>query len=230
MFDKDWFKILPSNNWPESFDKTWAAWDLTFGDTPDADETVGMVFGLSGGKTYILDMVHGQMNFLKQLDAIVALSQKWTPMITVIENKANGTAAINMLRMQAKDRGIRPPIPWASATSKINRIASAALLVEVDSLHLPEGAKWIPAFLSQLEAYPNTKNDDRADCLSIGLLYGERKFASARKKGRAGGILPSNNPPRPTINVQQTVNGVKYGGATGRPYGGGGGMYQGGRW
>jgi len=223
MINVDWFV---RDDLPTEYDLMWTAWDLTFGDGADSDETCGVLFGLKDGQTYVVDVVHGQMHFLQQLDAIEKMASQHPVSWNLIEKKANGAAAIITLRRNAAHRKIRGGlIAWASSTKKELRIAAATGFIEGGLISLPKDGKaaWLPAFLAQADAYPLVKNDDIMDAFSIGVLAAEARIMAARKKptpkGGGGGGGSSTGSMRPSVgDVQQTIGGRKFGGVGGKKW------------
>ena len=195
-------EMFPRYSTLPSMDFMWTAWDLTFGDSPESDEVVGLVFGMSGVEIYIIDMVHGHWHFNQQVGAIVDTAGRYPDATRhYIEKKANGAAAISSIKRNIKGQGVRGVTAWASATKKEIRIASASGYIEAGDVHLPESAPWLGHFIAQVCAYPFTTHDDVIDALSIGLLAMEVKITRKLKHGRG---------------VQQTIGSTKYGGKTGR--------------
>ena len=220
MIDVSWFV---RDDLPTTYDLMWTAWDLTFGDEPDSDETCGILFGLKDSRTYVVNVVHGQMNFLAQLDAIEELGSKHPISWNFIEKKANGAAAIITLQRNAGHRRLRGGlIAWQSSTKKELRVAAASGFIEGKLITLPRDgdAKWLPGFLAQADAYPLVKNDDIMDAFSIGVLACEARIMAALKQpaakgGSSGG--GGSGSMRPDVSaIQQSIGSRRFGGAGGK--------------
>ena len=99
VFNPAWFQTWTKTTLPETFDEWLISWDFAFKGNKDSDYVVGQVWGRKGSKCYLLDQVRKKMDFVKTLDAVVALCNRW-PQVTakVFEAKANGDAIISALR------------------------------------------------------------------------------------------------------------------------------------
>ena len=115
MFKREWWKrwtVLPSG----LFDYI-QSWDCTFKDKDGSDYVVGQVWARKGADRYLLDQVRGRMTFTETLNAMRDLSAKW-PQTTrkLVEDKANGTAVIDVLRKEI--HGIIPVEPFGSCRGR----------------------------------------------------------------------------------------------------------------
>lgn len=160
---------------PAQFDQVIQSWDCTFKDTKDADFVVGQVWGRIGANRYLLDECRERMTFSETVHAVRALSEKWPAAVTkLIEDKANGSAIIDVLRNQLG--GI---IPITPTESKEARAQAAAPEVEAGNFHVPNGPMG-DAFIEELASFPNGSFDDRVDAFSQ---------AAARFRGCYAGIM-----------------------------------------
>src|SRR5260370_40197578 len=75
------------------------SWDCAFKELKSSDYVVGQVWGRRGADKYLVDQVRKQMDCPRTMEAIRALSAKW-PLAhrKLMEDKANGSAVIQMLR------------------------------------------------------------------------------------------------------------------------------------
>lgn len=140
------------------------SWDLTFKDKPTSDFVVGQVWLRVGVQAYLLDQVRERMNFNATLAAIKAMSAKWPEAIAkFVEDKANGTAAINSLQSQLV--GL---IPIEPEGSKYARASAVSPLAFSGNIILPT-AELLPnveELVEEAKAFPNGAHDDTIDTLS----------------------------------------------------------------
>lgn len=74
--------------------------DCTFKDTETSDYVSGQVWGKKRADFYLLDRHHERMGIVETMKAIDAMAAKWPKARGIyIEDKANGTAVIEMLKM-----------------------------------------------------------------------------------------------------------------------------------
>jgi predicted phage terminase large subunit-like protein len=155
---------------PKDFDQIVCSWDLAMKDVEDADFTVGLVIGRKGSHFYVLDCVKARMNAPEQLASIKALGKKWPAAIAkLIEDKANGPAVIQLLRMEVP--GIIPIKADASTGGKQARLMAVSPLIEAGQVWLPKGRKWGEELVGEASSFPAAEHDDMCDAMSQGLSW-----------------------------------------------------------
>ena len=109
------------------------SWDCTFKDKDGSDFVVGQVWARKGADRYLLDQVRGRMSFTETLDAMRGLSSKW-PQTTrkLVEDKANGTAVIDVLKKEIP--GIIPVEPFGG---KVVRAHATTAVAEAGNVYIP---------------------------------------------------------------------------------------------
>jgi predicted phage terminase large subunit-like protein len=169
--------------------------DATFKDKDDSDFVVIQVWGKIGANMYLIDQVRGRMDFIKTLAAIEDMLKKHPDCTAkLIEDKANGSAIISMLRN--KVGGIIPVNPIGG---KVARVQAILPNIESGNVYLPENAIWLQDFLNEASAFPNGKNDDQIDCASQALNRLIFRYAEIP--------LPSDpDNPTPEEKYQKMVN------------------------
>lgn len=174
MLKRSWWRYY--KELPAQFEAMVQSWDLTFKDSDGSDYAVGQVWGKLGGNYYLVDQVRDRMDFPTTIQAIKNMTAKHPEvLIKLIEDKANGSAVISMLRN--KIPGIIPVNPEGGKVARVNAVSPA---IEAGNVYLPEGAMWINDFIEEASAFPNGKHDDMIDAMSQGLnrliyFYGQLK-------------------------------------------------------
>ena len=167
MFKREWWKrwtVLPSGlmDFVQS-------WDCTFKDKDTSDFVVGQVWARKGADRYLLDQVRGRMSFTETLNAMRDLSAKW-PQTTrkLVEDKANGTAVIEVLRKEIP--GIVPVEPFGG---KVVRAHATTAVAEAGNVHIPAAniAPWVGDFVEEMSSFPSGAHDDQVDCYSQANAY-----------------------------------------------------------
>lgn len=137
------------------------SWDMAFKDLDTSDWVVGTVWMKRGPNAYLLDRVRIHADFMATIDAVKELQAKW-PQTTAkfIEDKANGTAVINMLRREMS--GLIPVVP---TESKVARAQAVIPFLHAGNVHLPEPhiAPWIGEFIDEHTSFPYGQKDDQVD-------------------------------------------------------------------
>ena len=214
IIKKDWFNYYPtifSSYTLKEFQLIIQSWDLSFGNT--GDYTVGQVWGRRGPNKYLLDQVRGKWTFTEQLREIRNLNARWPQTrIILVENAANGAAAIDTLKREIP--GLIPINPKEiGGGDKETRVSACSLDFEAGNIYVPSHqiAPWIGDFIHELTTFPRAKNDDQADATAMALNW----FAA--KGGNTIALMASQDELRdlnriiPSKYSQQFKNSTKKG-------------------
>lgn len=162
-------RILPS-----SFSQQLQSWDCTFKDKDTSDYVAGHVWARHGPDFFMLDRHHERMGIVDTMKAIKMMTTRWPDAVMkLIEDKANGSAVIEML--QKKISGIVGINPEGG---KAVRAQAVAPYWEAGNVYLPHPLykSWSDDVVSELESFPNGKNDDDVDAMSQALVKMEKPF------------------------------------------------------
>ncbi len=139
--------------------------DATFKDEDDSDFVVIQVWGKVGSSLYLIDQTRDRMDFPTTIREIKQMLKKHpTCSAKLIEDKANGSAIISVLRSSVG--GIIPVNPKGGKVSRVNAILP---YIEAGNVFLPENAPWTVDFVNEASSFPLGKNDDQIDCASQAL-------------------------------------------------------------
>lgn len=166
ILKKHWWKYYDAL--PQYLDETLISVDATFKDLKTSDFVVMQVWARKGANKYIVDQVRAKMGFVETVEALKRLMQKYPhARAKLIEDKANGTAIIDVLK--TKVSGIIAIEPQGS---KIARAQAVAPQVESGNVYLPNPARndWINDFIDECAKFPNSKHDDQVDAASQALF------------------------------------------------------------
>lgn len=150
-----------------SFDDLLISWDMTFKGTEGTDYVCGQVWMRRGADAYLLDQVHGRMDFVSTLREFRQLAAKWPQaVLKIVEDKANGPAVISML-----GRTVPGIVPEEPQGGKEARAAAVSPLVEAGNVWLPEAeiAPWVGGLIDEAAGFPTAAHDDRVDALTQAL-------------------------------------------------------------
>lgn len=151
------YKTLPDDL------KVWVmSVDATFKDKEDSDYVAIQVWAKRNADMYLVDLVKEHLNFVSTIKAIERLKEKWKKVNQIlIEDKANGSAIIQVLRLSMT--GIIPIEPIGGKVARANAVTPA---IESGNCYLPEYADFTGDFIEECSAFPNGKHDDQVDCMS----------------------------------------------------------------
>jgi predicted phage terminase large subunit-like protein len=201
IFNNDWWRFWRPGDLDEvEWDRLLTTWDCSFKKTDDSDFVVGQLWGAAGPDRYLLHQVRARMSFTDTLTAMRAFISE-APAHTggqavyehVVEDKANGSAVIDVMRTEVE--GV---VPWSPGQdSKEARARAVSPTVESHNVYLPALAPWLPDYLGEMRAFPNGKNDDQVDGTSMALLRlrGQGNVVALVPGGRVNRPRPGAGPP-----------------------------------
>jgi predicted phage terminase large subunit-like protein len=147
--------------------------DCAFKDTEDGSRVGLIILAGRGVKRYILHDHTRPLSFTETLAAIRSLVADYpgVPFTyrctrTLVEDKANGPAVINVLNAEVS--GLVEVQPEGG---KRARAAAMSPTIEAGQLYILEGAAWSDELVEELCTFPNGRHDDRVDALSQAITY-----------------------------------------------------------
>lgn len=176
MFKRDNWRYYDQPLWLEredgsrvvtGFDDLLISWDMTFKKTKGSDFVAGHVWARRGADAFLLDRVHGRMDFPETCRQFRVLAARW-PQATLklVEDKANGPAVIAQL-----GRIVPGIVPVEPDGGKEARAAAVSPLVESHNVWLPspELCPWVSEVVEECAAFPTGAHDDDVDALTQAL-------------------------------------------------------------
>jgi predicted phage terminase large subunit-like protein len=162
IFKKDWFKFY--DVLPQVY-STIISVDAAFKDKASSDFVAIGVWGKSGSSVFLIDVVNERLDFVRTVETIRALKQKYPEAnMILIEDKANGSAIISTL--QREIMGIVPVEPLGS---KEARAYSIQPFILAGNVFLPSHASWKEEYIDQMTRFPKGRYDDMVDMTSQAL-------------------------------------------------------------
>ena len=149
------------------------SWDCSFKDTAKSDLVAGGVFGRSGANCFLMDVDYRRMDIIETMKAITTMTRKWVKATAkLIEDKANGPAVIQMLRVKI------PGIIAVQATvSKEERVNAVLPVWESGNIFIPseievktgiwKKCEWADMVIEQCAAFKPGKKVQKDDLVDI---------------------------------------------------------------
>lgn len=138
--------------------------DAAFKDKPSSDFVAIQVWGKTEANMYLIDQINERLDFPATLDAIRKMKKKHPDVrVILIEDKANGSAAIQVLKREVT--GVIPVEPRGGKVSRVNAVSPA---IESGNVYIPNTV-WAEEFVEQCSSFPNGAHDDMVDCMSQAL-------------------------------------------------------------
>ena len=139
--------------------------DAAFKDGDDNDFVAIQVWGKRDRNYYLLDAIKQHLNFVDTLAAIRNFKSRYPEtMFILIEDKANGTAIINVLSSEME--GVIPVKPEGGKVTRANAVSPA---IESGHVFLPRFASVTGDFVAECSAFPNGAHDDQVDAMTQAL-------------------------------------------------------------
>lgn len=160
---REWWQYY--NTLPKVIPRMIMSVDATFKDTDTSDFVSIQVWGKVGTNAYLIDRHKARMDFPTTLKAIKAMKARYAKISGIfIEDKANGSAIISMLRN--KISGIIPVNPQGGKVARVNAISD---YIQAGNVWIPKNEPWVNEFVEEFAAFPRGKNDDDVDSASQAL-------------------------------------------------------------
>ena len=157
IFKREWWKYY--NKLPEYIQLVGISVDATFKDSDTSDFVAIEVWGKLNNDYYLIDLIKKRMDFPETLRAIRYMADKYPNKHSIlIEDKANGSAIISMLKHEIG--GIIAITPTESKIARANAITG---IVEAGNVYLPEYADFTGEFVEEFASFPNGVHDDLVD-------------------------------------------------------------------
>ena len=159
---------IPAIENPRRVDEQIQSWDCAFKDLETSDYVVGQLWGRIGSCYMLGTQIRARMDCPATVKAVRELSQNNPSAVAkLIEDKANGSAVIQMLQHEIP--GIIAVNPEGG---KVARAVAVSPLIEAGNVYLPHPlhAPWVNEFIEECIAFPNGAHDDQVDAMTQALL------------------------------------------------------------
>ena len=200
MFKREWWQFY---DWTPDmkFDDLIISVDAAFKDTDTSDYVAIEVLGKYRGNMYLVDLIKARLDFPDTVRAIKGMKSKHPRVSAIlVEDKANGSAIISVLRSEiAGIIGVTPK------GGKVARASAVSASVESGNWYLPRNAMFCGDFIDELASFPNGAHDDLVDAFSQGadrLLY-EHFYRNELEKPKG---FFSVQPERKQLEIGETIH------------------------
>ena len=157
VFKREWWQYY--NQLPDNIQLLGISVDATFKNSDTSDFVAIEVWGKKNSDYYLIDLIKRRMDFPETLRAIRYMADKYPNRHSIlVEDKANGSAIISMLKHEIG--GIIAITPTESKEARANAITG---IVEAGNVYLPEYADFTGEFVEEFASFPNGAHDDLVD-------------------------------------------------------------------
>nr|DAY14413.1 MAG TPA: Terminase large subunit [Caudoviricetes sp.] len=205
LFNPSWWRTYSrTKELRESLEYLQMSVDATFKNTETSDYVAITLWGLKGRNVYLWKLKNKRMGFLETVNCIKQLCKEFPDIDElVIEDKANGSAIIDVLKYE---ENIPPVVAVTPLGGKYSRAQATSPFVATGVVHLPsdftpeeeEDVEWDTKeqltarekFIKQHSTFPYGKRDDMVDSETQGisriikLIVGELQMPTHRANVR----------------------------------------------
>lgn len=174
LLQNSWLR--ESDRKPHKWTSMYTVWDLAFTDSPTSSYTVGLVVCKFYEEYHIIDMFRKRCDIPQQIDAIRKLKEKYPNSVIAIEKRANGHAAMTLLRREIKNiYAIEPRLFGGSKEQRFDAVLpyfrdKKVFIynpfkpdVTLEDSYDPEEIK------KELKAFPTGSYNDIVDCVAYSI-------------------------------------------------------------
>ena len=166
LIKRHWLKYYQTPPARQPRDMIVISWDTAMKATELADYSVGTIWHVQDGKSYLLDLVRGRYDYPDLKRAVVNTKKRWPDGHLLIEDKGSGTSLIQDLRRD----GI-PVIAIKPEGDKVTQLFANQAQFESGAVVFPQNAKWMPDLIFELLGFPHVRHDDQVDSIAQALTW-----------------------------------------------------------
>lgn len=153
---------------PKTFQRVIMSVDATFKDGKSSDYVAVGVWGKTAGeRVWLIDKRREKLAFMATAQAIADLKHKHPSISRIfIEDAANGAALVDMLKKHFTGLEGVPPLGSKEARAHaVSWVWSNNCVMLPDPAEVPDIVQWV----AEITSFPDVKNDDTVDCMTIAL-------------------------------------------------------------
>ena len=160
LLKKEWIQYW--ENLPNQFDREIITVDTTFKGNPDSDYNVLQHWGKKQKNRYLTDQIRGKFDFTELVAQIKSFASRHPRATIYIEDSANASAVLSVLQKKFSNLKL-----WKPIGSKEHRVNAVTPQYERMEVWL---SKAYPETVDEMMIFPNGKNDDTVDAMTMALL------------------------------------------------------------
>lgn len=155
------------------------SWDTASSTAPNADYSVGTVWGYDGSSWLLIDLIRTRLVFPDLLARARSERNRWRADVILVEDASSGIALLEELRRDSRqtgaDRSTFAPYSTAFRTSpkgtKADRMFAQVQRLYTGEAKFPRDAPFMDELRNELLKFPDGTYDDQVDSISQFLRY-----------------------------------------------------------
>jgi predicted phage terminase large subunit-like protein len=138
--------------------------DTAYSSDSSADYSVILAYVKKDNCYYIVNISRKKLDFPDFINELKSQVQMYgsARSIVKVEPKATGKTVVQSLRNSSQ---LNISESKAPTTDKESRLMAISPIIESRRVYLLNNAHWVDNFLEEVCQFPNSKNDDQADCM-----------------------------------------------------------------
>lgn len=163
LFKLEWFSWYETKLPLHHFEAIVESWDTAAVPGETNDYSVCTVWGIKGKRLYLLDVFRKRLNYPSLKQATLALKEKYSASLVVVEAASSGHSLWqdlrNMKHTWIKSLGVEK--------GKVHRGSQQSAKIADGQVYLPKESPWLEKFVAEVAAFPNGKYDDQVDSMTL---------------------------------------------------------------
>lgn len=152
------------------------SWDTATKNGELNDYSVCTTWHVEADNCYLLDVVRERLSYPDLKKRVIVDAGKHRATVLLIEDKGSGSSLIQDLRGQSPR-----PIAIKPEGDKAMRMSAQSAKIEAGHVLLPERARWLEEFRTEMLQFPECRYDDQVDSVSQFLAWYEQRRRPMRR-------------------------------------------------
>lgn len=167
LVKREWFVFKDKKDFPVRYDFIGQYWDPAVKKGENNDYYACATIGRANATNYLLNMFREKLTMPEFEDEVINQAVEYRPHYIGIEDSANGSPLIQKFALR-NDLSVKPePIP--AKGEKEFRVRCITSNLRNEGLILPKDEYWTSDFLDEICLFPQGKNDDQVDAVTMGI-------------------------------------------------------------
>lgn len=170
VFSAEMFRYWEPAELPKRFSRKFLSVDCSFKDSPGTDMVAMVLFGQDAAGLWVIDMLNRRLGFTDTLQTTQQMHIPWGFNELVIEDKANGSAIVDTLKVSRAGFIVHAVNPQGG---KVARANACTPQFNQGRVFFPRQHPLTPVLVSQLLKFPGDTYDDLVDAVSQGINFAQ---------------------------------------------------------
>ena len=167
ILKREWFVFKDKKDFPVRYDFIGQYWDPAVKKGENNDYYACATIGRANAKNYLLNMFRAKLTMPEFEDEVINQAVAFNPHYIGIEDSANGSPLVQKFALRT-DLSVKPEAIPAKGEKEF-RVRCITPNLRNEGLILPKDEYWTDDFLDEACLFPQGKNDDQVDAVTMGI-------------------------------------------------------------